>query len=141
MRMQSPDLWNPVLVSFYPTAAAASIFINVATLRSACRQSGISSVQGLLSAASSGINLPQSPAAWVYSVFMLLYAATGAQHSYMASATYSYIVNSQPVTFRWLIQVPIYHHVLPRQSPNQPPATCNALQPEGCYFVYWNLAL
>eukprot|EP00775_Hariotina_reticulata_P000890 gene890-1213_t len=72
----SPDLWNPVLASFYPTAAAASILVNLSALKSACRQSDISSMQGLLSTAVSGTGLPQSPASWIYSLFMLLYAAT-----------------------------------------------------------------
>jgi hypothetical protein len=75
--VQSPGLWNPVLFSFYPTAAAASVAINVATLRSGFAQSGAASVKdGLASLA--GFSVPKTPAGWTYSVFILLYAATGA---------------------------------------------------------------
>jgi hypothetical protein len=74
--VQSPGLWNPVLFSFYPTAAAASVAINVATLRSGFAQSGTASVQeGLASLAK--FSAPKTPAGWTYSLFILLYIATG----------------------------------------------------------------
>jgi hypothetical protein len=74
--VQSPGLWNPVLFSFYPTAAAASVAINVATLRSGFAQSGAASVQeGLASLAR--LTVPKTPAGWTYSLFILLYIATG----------------------------------------------------------------
>jgi hypothetical protein len=64
------------LFSFYPTAAAASIAINAATLRTGFAQSGAASVtEGLSSLA--GFSVPKTPAGWTYSVFILLYAATG----------------------------------------------------------------
>jgi hypothetical protein len=76
LAVQSPGLWNPVLFSFYPTAAAASIAINAATLRSGFAQSGAASVSdGLASLA--GFSLPKTPAGWTYGVFILLYVATG----------------------------------------------------------------
>ncbi|WIA31838.1 hypothetical protein OEZ86_002705 [Tetradesmus obliquus] len=71
----SPGLWSPVLFSFYPTAAAASIVINAATLCSGFAQSGAASIRaGLASVA--GFSEPKTPAGWTYSVFILLYAAT-----------------------------------------------------------------
>ncbi len=74
--MQSPELWNPVLISFYPTAAAASIAINTATLQTAFQQAGAESftsgLQGIW-----GFGMPKTPASWGYSVAILLYLATG----------------------------------------------------------------
>lgn len=74
--LQSPELWNPVLVSFYPTAAAASIAINVATLNTAFKEAGAESfasgLQGMW-----GFGAPKTPAAWGYTVAILLYLATG----------------------------------------------------------------
>lgn len=74
--VQSPELWNPVLVSFYPTAAAASIAINVLTLQTAFQQAGAESfaagVQGIW-----GFSTPKTPASWGYTVAIVLYIATG----------------------------------------------------------------
>lgn len=65
-----------MLASFYPTAAAASIAINVATLQTAFKQAGAESfasgLQGIW-----GYSLPKNPASWGYSVAILLYVATG----------------------------------------------------------------
>jgi hypothetical protein len=76
LRVQSPELWNPVLISFYPTAAAASIAINAATLQTAFQQAGAESfaagLQGIW-----GFGTPKTPASWGYSVAILLYLATG----------------------------------------------------------------
>lgn len=76
MLVQSPELWNPVLISFYPTAAAASIAINAATLQTAFQQAGAESLaaglQGIW-----GFGTPKTPASWGYSVAILLYLATG----------------------------------------------------------------
>jgi hypothetical protein len=74
--VQSPELWNPVLVSFYPTAAAASIAINVVTLQSAFQQAGAESfsagLQGIW-----GFSTPKTPASWGYTFAIGLYIATG----------------------------------------------------------------
>jgi hypothetical protein len=76
LRVQSPELWNPVLISFYPTAAAASIAINAATLQTAFQQAGAepfaAALQGIW-----GFGMPKTPASWGYSVAILLYLATG----------------------------------------------------------------
>lgn len=78
--MQSPELWNPALASFYPTAAAMSIAINMATLQSAFKQAGVQSfahgLQALLD-----FSTPKTPASWGYTVTIFLYIATGKQCS------------------------------------------------------------
>lgn len=77
--LQSPELWSPVLVSFYPTAAAASIAINVAVLQAAFKQAGAETfTSGLQSMW--GFSTPKNAASWGYSVAILLYIATGMSH-------------------------------------------------------------
>lgn len=75
---QSPELLNPLLLVTYPTAALASIGVSAATLIIGFQQAGISSPASAWSAlVGSGLSPPKSAAGWAYSVFLLLYAATG----------------------------------------------------------------
>lgn len=73
--LQSPELWNPVLAAFYPTAAAASVAVASLTLQSAFQQAGAASVseglQGIW-----GFSSPKTAASWGYSVAIVLYVAT-----------------------------------------------------------------
>eukprot|EP00879_Flechtneria_rotunda_P005419 GHRR01005712.1.p1 GENE.GHRR01005712.1~~GHRR01005712.1.p1 ORF type:complete len:394 (+),score=124.42 GHRR01005712.1:253-1434(+) len=73
----SPELWNPVLVSIYPTSALVSVATNAATLQTAFKQSGIAAFgEGLQIALQGSIGVPSTTAGWVYSAFTLLYIAT-----------------------------------------------------------------
>lgn len=75
---QSPEVWNPVLLATYPTAALASIAVSAATLKLGFQQAGVAGPAAAWSALiGSGLAKPKSAAGWVYSVFLLLYAATG----------------------------------------------------------------
>ncbi|KAF6265767.1 hypothetical protein COO60DRAFT_1633231 [Scenedesmus sp. NREL 46B-D3] len=68
-------LYLAALHCFYPTAAAASIAINITALRSGLAQSGAANAtDGLVSLAR--LSEPKTPAGWTYSVFILLYVAT-----------------------------------------------------------------
>lgn len=86
--LQSPEVWNPVLVSFYPTSAAASIAINVATLQTAFKQAGADSfgsgLQGMW-----GFGTPKTPASWGYTLSIVLYIATGVSQLAAHEATSS----------------------------------------------------
>lgn len=65
-----------MLLSFYPTAAAASIAINLATLSTAFK---LAKAESFASGLGSmwGFDTPKTAAAWGYSVAILLYVATG----------------------------------------------------------------
>ena len=75
---QSPELWNPVLLALFPTTALASIAVNAATLKG-CLDNSSSSSSSSSSALLSLLEVspPKTGPGWVYSVFVLLYLATG----------------------------------------------------------------